>query len=53
MKQFKNLLVLIFFAMAWFSFAQEKENIIIEYAGQLFTDQNIEEGAKVFVRDNP
>ncbi|QNK79107.1 hypothetical protein H7F37_07370 [Winogradskyella sp. PAMC22761] len=37
--------------MAWFSFAQEKENIIIEYAGQLFTDQNIEEGAKVFVRD--
>ncbi|NRR91877.1 hypothetical protein HSX10_09910 [Winogradskyella undariae] len=51
MKQFKNLLVLIFFTIACFSFAQEKENITIEYAGQLFTDQNIEEGAKVFVRD--
>jgi len=51
LRQFKNLLVLIFFAIAFFSFAQEKENITIEYAGQLFTDQNIEEGAKVFVRD--
>ncbi len=51
LKQFKNLLVLIFFTIACFSFAQEKENITIEYAGQLFTDQNIEEGAKVFVRD--
>ncbi|MGJ8549122.1 OstA-like protein [Winogradskyella wichelsiae] len=51
MKQFKKLLVLIFFSIAFFSFSQEKENITIKYAGQLFTDKDLEAGAKIFIRD--
>ncbi|MFD1015948.1 OstA-like protein [Winogradskyella rapida] len=51
MKRFKNLLVLICFAITFLGFAQEKNHITIKYAGQLFTDPDIEAGAKVFLRD--
>ncbi len=51
LKRFKNLLVLICFAITFLGFAQEKNHITIKYAGQLFTDPDIEAGAKVFLRD--
>lgn len=51
LNSFKNLLVIAFFTAFFFSFAQEKQKITIEYAGIGYTDSNIEEGAKVFLRD--
>ena len=33
------------------SFSQEKQKIIIKYAGQLYTDSEVEDGAKIFLRD--
>ncbi|MFK7832341.1 MAG: OstA-like protein [Winogradskyella sp.] len=51
MKCYKNLFFLICFTTVLFSFAQEKQNITIKYAGISYTDPKIEDGANVFLRD--
>ena len=51
LNSFKNLLFLICFSTLSFCFAQEKQRITIEYAGTGYTDPKIEDGAKVFLRD--
>lgn len=51
MKYFKSLLILICFASVCFSFAQEKQKITIEYAGNASTSPDIEDGALIFLRD--
>lgn len=47
----KNLFIFLLLSFSIFSFSQEKQKITIEYAGIGYTDQKIEEGAKVFLRD--
>ena len=47
----KSLLLFILFCFSAFSFAQEKQRIIIEYAGIASSDEDVEEGALVFLRD--
>lgn len=51
LNRFKNLLFILFLSSVPFCFAQEKQKIIIEYAGTGYTDPEIEDGAKVFLRD--
>lgn len=51
LNRFKNLLFVLCFSGISFCFAQEKQKIIIEYAGTGYTDPEIEDGAKVFLRD--
>lgn len=51
MKGLKNLILFILFFFSVASFAQEKQRIIIEYAGIASSDEDIEEGALVFLRD--
>lgn len=47
----KRLLLFILFCVSAFSFAQEKQRILIEYAGIASSDEDVEEGALVFLRD--
>ncbi|WP_439153135.1 OstA-like protein [Winogradskyella sp.] len=47
----KNLIFLFSFLITLGSFAQDKQKITIEYAGTGYSDPEIEEGAKVFLRD--
>ncbi|MBC2845676.1 OstA-like protein [Winogradskyella flava] len=47
----RNLLFIFTFCLSIFCFSQEKQKITIEYAGIGYTDENIEPGAKVFLRD--
>ena len=47
----KSLLLFILFCFSTCSFAQEKQRIIIEYAGIASSDEDVEEGALVFLRD--
>lgn len=47
----RNLLFIFAFCLSIFCFSQEKQKITIEYAGIGYTDENIEPGAKVFLRD--
>ena len=51
LKRFKHLLFLFCFFALFFSFAQEKQKITIEYAGNASTAPEIEDGALVFLRD--
>jgi len=51
LKRFKTLLFILCFSISSFCFAQEKQRITIEYAGTGYTDPDIEDGAKVFLRD--
>jgi lipopolysaccharide export system protein LptA len=51
LKSFKNLLFILAFCISTFSFAQEKQKIKIEYAGIASSEEAIEEGALVFLRD--
>jgi lipopolysaccharide export system protein LptA len=51
LKRFKALLFILCFSIVFFCFAQEKQRITIEYAGTGYTDPDIEDGAKVFLRD--
>ncbi len=51
LKRFKTLLFILCFSIVSFCFAQEKQRITIEYAGTGYTDPDIEDGAKVFLRD--
>lgn len=46
----KNLLFILCFSITSFSFAQ-KQKITVKYAGTFYTDPDIEDGAKVFLRD--
>jgi lipopolysaccharide export system protein LptA len=48
---YKNLLFLLCFTLVSFCFAQSKQKITIKYAGTGYTDPKIEDGAKVFLRD--
>ncbi|WP_431158690.1 OstA-like protein [Winogradskyella poriferorum] len=47
----KKLVFSIIICTATCLFAQEKQKITIKYAGTAYTDSEIEEGAKVFLRD--
>jgi len=47
----KNLLFILCLAFVSFCFAQKKQKITIKYAGTGYTDSKIEDGAKVFLRD--
>jgi lipopolysaccharide export system protein LptA len=47
----KNLIFIFCFTLSQVSFTQEKQKITIEYAGTGYSDPNIEEGAKIFLRD--
>ena len=47
----KRLLLVILICVSVFSFAQEKQRILIEYAGIASSDEDVEEGALVFLRD--
>lgn len=51
MHKFRNWLSLILLFSGIVALAQEKEVITIEYAGTGYTDPNIKEGGKVFLRD--
>jgi lipopolysaccharide export system protein LptA len=51
LNRFKTLLFILCFSIVPFCFAQEKQRITIEYAGTGYTDPDIEDGAKVFLRD--
>ncbi len=51
LNRFKTLFFILCFSSVPFCFAQEKQKIIIEYAGTGYTDPDIEDGAKVFLRD--
>lgn len=51
LNSFKTLIFLICFSFVSFCFAQEKQKITIKYAGTGYTDSKIEDGAKVFLRD--
>jgi len=51
LNSFKNLIFILCFSIASFCFAQKKQKITIEYAGTGYTDSKIEDGAKVFLRD--
>ncbi|MDH7911161.1 OstA-like protein [Winogradskyella sp. SYSU M77433] len=51
MNSFKNLLFLLGFIIAFSVSAQEKQRITVEYAGTFYSDPEIEDGAKVFLRD--
>ncbi|GGW66326.1 OstA-like protein [Winogradskyella epiphytica] len=51
LKSIKNLIFILCFTAFYISFAQEKQKITIEYAGIGYTDSEIEDGAKVFLRD--
>lgn len=51
LNSFKKLLLLIFLNTLFLGFSQEKQKITIKYAGTAYTDSEIEEGAKVFLRD--
>ncbi len=51
LNSFKNRLFILCFSILSFCFSQEKQKITIEYAGTGYTDSKIEEGAKVFLRD--
>lgn len=51
MHTFRNWLSLILLFIGIVALAQEKEVITIEYAGTGYTDPNIKEGGKVFLRD--
>ena len=46
----KTLLFLLCFSLTLFSFAQ-KQTIRVKYAGTFYSDPEIEDGAKVFLRD--
>jgi len=50
LNSFKNLLFLLCFSVTTLSFAQ-KQKITVKYAGTFYTDPEIEDGAKVFLRD--
>jgi lipopolysaccharide export system protein LptA len=52
LNSYKTLLFLVFFTITAFCIAQEKQKIRIEYAGTGYTDPTIEDGAKVFLRDD-
>jgi len=49
--RFKYLSFLICFTFVFFSFAQEKQKITIQYSGNTSTAPEIEDGALVFLRD--
>jgi lipopolysaccharide export system protein LptA len=51
LNRFKTLLFILSFGIVSFCFTQEKQKIVIEYAGTGYTDPDIEDGAKVFLRD--
>lgn len=51
LNSFKNLLFLLGFIIAFSVSAQEKQRITVEYAGTFYSDPEIEDGAKVFLRD--
>ncbi|MAX70695.1 MAG: hypothetical protein CMC76_06275 [Flavobacteriaceae bacterium] len=51
LNSFKNLLFLLGFIAAFSVSAQEKQRITVEYAGTFYSDPEIEDGAKVFLRD--
>ena len=46
----KNLIFILCFSISSLSFAQ-KQKITVKYAGTFYTDPEIEDGAKVFLRD--
>lgn len=50
LNSFKNLLFIFCFSITTFSFAQ-KQKITVKYAGTFYSDPEIEDGAKVFLRD--
>jgi lipopolysaccharide export system protein LptA len=50
LKSLKNLLFICCFSLAAVSFAQ-KQTITVKYAGTFYSDPEIEDGAKVFLRD--
>lgn len=50
LNSFKSFIFLLSFAVTAFCFAQ-KQKITIEYAGTGYSDPEIEEGAKIFLRD--
>lgn len=47
----KNIIFLFCFTLSLVGFTQEKQKITIEYAGTGFADPEIEEGARIFLRD--
>ena len=51
LNRFKYLFFILCFCWVASCFGQEKQKIIIEYAGTGYTDPEIEDGAKVFLRD--
>ena len=51
MNSFKHLLFSLFLCITSLLYSQEKQKITIKYAGTAYTDANIEDGAKVFLRD--
>ncbi|MCA0132110.1 OstA-like protein [Winogradskyella alexanderae] len=51
MRALKNLFFSILLCTASLLFSQEKQKINIKYAGTAYTDSEIEDGAKVFLRD--
>lgn len=48
----KSQLLTFLFFLSLIGFSQQKQKITIEYAGIAYTDPKIEEGAKVFLRDD-
>ncbi|WP_391595023.1 OstA-like protein [Winogradskyella sp.] len=50
LNRFKTLIFVLCFSVSSITFAQ-KQKITIEYAGTFYTDPEVEEGAKVFLRD--
>lgn len=50
LNSFKNLIVFCCLSISVFSFAQ-KQTITVKYAGTFYSDPEIEDGAKVFLRD--
>ncbi len=48
----KNLFLIIILCISAFSFAQEKQKIVIEYSGITTSNPDVEDGAIIFLRDD-
>ncbi len=48
----KNLFLIITLCISAFSFAQEKQKIVVEYSGITTSNPDVEDGALIFLRDD-
>ena len=48
----KNLILIITLCISSFSFAQDKQKIVVEYSGITTSNPDVEDGALIFLRDD-